>query len=143
MSSWGNMMKHVHLCRRCLHRNSNKGRCSLSLRSAGAALRVGFGVAQTAVWQTGVGPRGLRAVGLTSRPKRRPGASHRGLTCALQQVDACHAASASTLSACPAAAARDCRLECGVVVLGRHPGSVGAAAPLNLGFDHAARCDGG
>ena len=82
-------MKHVDLCGVASRRSSNKGRCSLSLRSAGAALRVGYGVAQTALWRIGVGPRGLRTVGLTSRPKRRPGASPPGvLTCALQQVDA-------------------------------------------------------
>ena len=139
----GNILKHVDLRvrkrlvktkQRPLQFESQKrGRC--------AARGVRSGPDSSLV--TGVGPRGSLAVGLTSRPKRRPGSSHRGSTCAQQQVDACHAASASTLSACPAAAARDCGFECGVVVVGRHRGSVGAAAPLSLGSDHAARCLGG
>ena len=121
-----------------------QGRPSLSLRSAGAALRVGYGVAQTALWQTGAGPCGPRHRGLKLRaPSEGRARRHRGLTCALQQVDADHAASASAFSASPAAAARDCGFERGVTVRGRYPGPLGAAGAFVVGSDHAARRVGG
>ena len=123
-----------------------QGRCSLSLRSAGAALRVGYGVAQTALRESRRGSllgsrRGLKLRAPSEGRARLTGGCHSRPAAS----GARYAAPAGTVSARASAVAGLSGLECCGSVsggAGRNPSSVGADGSLGLGPDHAARRDG-